>query len=70
MKFPLLALALAAATPASAADRIGFWDVPRAGANSFNVAPPDAAYFEALAATGATWVRLAFSKWPGAGRIS
>ncbi len=42
--------------------------MPRHGANSFNEAPPDAAYFAALKATGATWVRLAFSKWPGTGR--
>ena len=45
-----------------------FWDEPQAGANSFNAAPPDQAYFEALAATGASWVRLTFSKWDGEGR--
>lgn len=63
----LLALPLAA-PPAAAADAIAFWDTPRAGANGFGEAPPDAAWFAALAATGATWARIAFSKWKGAGR--
>lgn len=54
--------------PAAAMDAIAFWDTPRAGANSFNAKPPDRAYFDALAATGATWVRLAFSKWPSKGK--
>jgi endoglucanase len=65
----LLALAMAAliATPAQAAD-IAFWDTPRHGGNSFNQQPPDEAYFRALKATGATWVRLTFSKWKGEGR--
>lgn len=54
--------------PAHGADLIGFWDVPRKGANSFNSTPPDEAYFKALAATRATWVRLTFSKWPGESR--
>ncbi|MCD9032058.1 glycoside hydrolase family 5 protein [Luteimonas sp. Y-2-2-4F] len=57
-----------AAHTASAADLISFWDSPRKGGNSFNAAPPDEAYFQALAATGATWVRLTFSKWNGEGR--
>ena len=64
----LAALALAAASPLSAADRMDFWEHPRHGANSFNEAIPDQAYFDALAATGATWVRLTFSKWHGEGR--
>ncbi|MEO7828308.1 cellulase family glycosylhydrolase [Roseateles sp.] len=55
------------ATPATAAD-IAFWDTPRHGGNSFNQTAPDAAYFRALRATGATWVRLTFSKWKGEGR--
>lgn len=66
----LLCLALAGAMPqaASAADLITFWDTPQKGGNSFNAREPDKAYFEALAATGATWVRLTFSKWKGEGR--
>lgn len=63
----LLCLALAG-TPASAADLMTFWDSPQKGANSFNAGEPDAAYFEALAGTGASWVRLTFSKWKGEGR--
>ena len=59
---------LATASPLSAADRMDFWEHPRHGANSFNEAVPDQAYFDALAATGATWVRLTFSKWHGEGR--
>ena len=51
-----------------AADLDAFWDTPRKGGNSFNGAPPDEAYYRALADTGATWVRLAFDKWPGARR--
>ncbi len=53
--------------PAGAADLMHFWDEPQRGANSFNRAPPDSAYFEALARTGASWVRLTFSKWDGLG---
>lgn len=63
----LLGCALLAA-PAHAADAIAFWDQPRAGGNSFNAAPPDRAYFQALKGLGATWVRLSFSKWKGEGR--
>lgn len=59
--------AWALVAPAQAAD-IAFWDRPRHGGNSFNGQPPDEAYFRALRATGATWVRLTFSKWQGAGR--
>jgi hypothetical protein len=61
----VIALACAAlpVAPASAADLISFWDVPRHGANCFNESPPDAAYFRALRGHGATWVRVAFSKW-------
>ncbi|WP_020591570.1 glycoside hydrolase family 5 protein [Kiloniella laminariae] len=54
--------------PASAADLITFWDQPQRGGNSFNEAVPDQAYFDALANTGASWVRLTFSKWHGAGQ--
>jgi endoglucanase len=66
----LFCLALAGTLPhaASAADLMAFWDTPQKGGNSFNAAEPDKAYFEALAATGATWVRLTFSKWKGEGR--
>jgi hypothetical protein len=51
------------ALSASAADLIAFWDQPRRGANSFNEVPPDDAYFRALRAYGATWVRIAYDKW-------
>lgn len=66
----LLCLALAGAVPqaAYAADLMTFWDTPQKGGNSFNAGEPDKAYFDALAATGATWVRLTFSKWKGEGR--
>lgn len=47
-----------------AADLMTFWLTPQRGANSFNRLPPSQAYFDALAATGATWVRLAYDKWP------
>ena len=53
------------AAPTRAADLMGFWNQPEHGGNSFNETPPDAAYFNALAATGASWVRLTFSKWHG-----
>lgn len=56
------------AHPALAADLIGFWDAPQKGANGFNAKPQDEAYFRALAETGATWIRLTFSKWQGQGR--
>ena len=64
----LLCLTLALPSAASAADLMTFWDAPQKGGNSFNAAEPDEAYFKALAATGATWVRLTFSKWKGEGR--
>jgi endoglucanase len=66
---PGLVLVLCAllALPARAAD-IAFWDTPRHGGNSFNGQPPDAAWFRALRATGASWARLTFSKWKGEGR--
>jgi hypothetical protein len=65
----LLALVLAC-PPAGvpAADLMAFWEDVQRGANSFSRAPPDRTYFDALAATGATWVRLTFSKWDGSGR--
>jgi hypothetical protein len=67
-RLPVIAALLCClAAPAPAADAIGFWDTPRHGANCFNEAPPDAAYFRALRAYGATWVRLAFSKWKSPG---
>lgn len=56
------------AQPVAAADLIRFWDQPEKGANAFNSAPKGEAYFNALAATGASWVRLTFSKWQGEGR--
>jgi endoglucanase len=54
--------------PVRAADLISFWDTPQYGGNSFNQGVPDEAYFRALKATGATWVRLTFSKWKGEDR--
>ncbi len=56
-------LLVACSAPSSAADLMGFWDTPRHGANCFNEAPPEAAYFRALRGYGATWVRVTFSKW-------
>ncbi|HEY5809648.1 MAG TPA: cellulase family glycosylhydrolase [Povalibacter sp.] len=50
------------------AGNIAFWDQPQFGGNSFNQSVPDEDYFRALRATGATWVRLTFSKWQGEGR--
>jgi hypothetical protein len=48
---------------ALAADLMEFWSHSQRGANSFNRLPPTQAYFDALAGTGATWVRLAYDKW-------
>lgn len=62
-----LAAAALLAAPVHAGD-ITFWDTPRYGGNSFNEKAPDEAYFRALRGTGATWVRLTFSKWKGEGR--
>ena len=59
----VLVLGAACIAPASGADLIAFWDQPRRGANCFNESPPDAGYFQALRAYGASWVRLSFSKW-------
>lgn len=65
----LFVLALLSSAQATrSADLMHFWDEPRKGGNSFNEAVPDQAYFDALAATGATWVRLTYSKWKGKGR--
>lgn len=61
-------LAIALLWPTSpglwAADLMAFWATPQRGANSFNRLPPGQGYFDALSATGATWVRLAYDKWP------
>ena len=59
----ILLFALALPVLSRGADAITFWDSPRHGANCFNESPPDAGYFRALRAYGATWVRLTFSKW-------
>lgn len=64
----LVIAAAVLASPALASTPITFWDAPQHGGNSFNQNPPDLAYFQALKATGATWVRLTPSKWKGAGR--
>ncbi|AZZ93495.1 glycosyl hydrolase [Hahella sp. KA22] len=50
------------------AETANFWDSPQHGANSFNRLPPTQEYFDALSAYGATWVRLAYDKWPSEGR--
>ncbi len=47
--------------------QLAFWTQPQRGANSMNLQPPDRAYFDALRATGATWVRLTPDKWKGHG---
>ncbi|PVZ38936.1 cellulase (glycosyl hydrolase family 5) [Pseudomonas sp. CC120222-01a] len=54
--------------PVTAADLIDFWNTPRHGGNSFNRLPPDQAYFDALSAYGASWVRLSYDKWKPAQR--
>lgn len=63
-----LALSSVIPTQVKAANLMSFWDTPRKGGNSFNEVPPDKTYFQALAGTGATWVRLTFSKWKGEDR--
>lgn len=65
---PRLLLLLVALFGLTAARPIDWWNVPRHGGNSFNQAPPDQAYFDALAGYGADWVRLAYDKWKGAKR--
>ena len=65
MRLILLFLALFGLT---AAKPIDWWDTPRRGGNSFDQAPPDQAYFDALAGYRAEWVRLAFGKWKGSRR--
>lgn len=65
--FPLL-LSLLAAQPVVSADLMGFWEKPQHGGNSFNRLPPDRAYFDALKAYGASWVRLSYDKWQPEGR--
>ena len=59
----LIAAVTALQSPVLGADHLAFWDTPRHGSNCFNETPPDAEYFRALRAYGATWVRVAFSKW-------
>jgi len=63
----LLSLGPSAAR-AQQADPMSFWDTPRRGGNSFNRLPPDQAYFDALKAHGAQWVRLSYDKWRPARR--
>jgi hypothetical protein len=47
----------------TAAAPIDWWNVQRRGGNSFNGAPPDEGYFNALAGYGGQWVRLTYDKW-------
>ena len=61
-------LSLPLAGTGQAADLMNFWETRQKGGNSFNEQTPDKVYFDALAETGATWVRLTFSKWKGEGR--
>lgn len=61
----LLLWALCWPMTATSQSKISFWDAPQYGANSFNETPPNCAYFVALRNTGATWVRLTFTKWKG-----
>lgn len=68
MLFFLISMA-ATFSGALAQDRMDFWEgEPRHGANSFNDAPPSQAYFDALAAYGADWVRLSWTKWDSTGQ--
>jgi hypothetical protein len=60
---PRLLLLLACLFTLTAAAPIDWWDVQRRGGNSFNQAPPDRAYFAALAGYRADWVRMTFDKW-------
>ncbi|HLO68840.1 MAG TPA: cellulase family glycosylhydrolase [Holophaga sp.] len=54
---------------AGAAEPMAFWEGrPRKGANLFDAAPPSAATLEAARGLGIQWIRLAWDKWPGAGR--
>lgn len=62
------ACVVALGNAATAADLMSFWDQVARGGNVFNAEPQDEEYYEALAATGATWARLTFSKWDGLGR--
>lgn len=63
LRFLLASVLLLAASTASAADLMHFWNSPQKGGNSFNTAPPQQEYFDALARYGATWVRLSYDKW-------
>lgn len=64
-RFLILLAALIGLTTNAFAAPIDWWDVQRRGGNSFNGAPPDQSYFNALSGYGATWVRLAYDKWQG-----
>jgi len=66
--FLLTLLLVFAISSVTAADLIDFWSTPRHGGNSFNRLPPDQAYFDALSAYGASWVRLSYDKWAPAQR--
>ncbi|RYE91869.1 MAG: hypothetical protein EOO77_47590, partial [Oxalobacteraceae bacterium] len=59
---------VAVAVSPTIADPMSFWNHREHGSNSFNESIPDQAYFNALRKTGATWVRLTFSKWHGKDR--
>jgi hypothetical protein len=67
MRLLLLLCLLILSVPVVHAADDAFWAQPQRGGNSFNEVPPDRAYFNALRATGATWVRLSPDKWRSAG---
>src|SRR5262245_53393791 len=68
--WPLIILGyLSAGLSGSAAtdSKMAFWLEPKKGANFFNDNPAGDAY-EAAAAAGIDWVRLAYDKWPAVQR--
>jgi endoglucanase len=64
MNYLLLLILISISTPLVASEKLGFWEHPRAGANSFNKVPLKARY-EKATASGLRWLRIAPNKWLG-----
>lgn len=59
-----LSLSLMTSTHSLGADLIEFWHAPQHGANIFNRLPANPDVYPDLRAYNASWIRLAYDKWP------
>ncbi|NVD07721.1 glycoside hydrolase family 5 protein [Vibrio sp. JPW-9-11-11] len=64
MTLTALSLSMLVSANVTAADLIEFWHTPQHGANIFNRLPANADVYPDLHDYNASWIRLAYDKWP------